>query len=60
MKGFQMFVSTMVFYIFLSYVLMPAAFYYIGDHSLMAAGNGFIVGSIISVLMWLSFRSYII
>jgi hypothetical protein len=60
MKGFQMFVATMLFYVALSYVLMPAAFYYFGNRTLMAAGNGFIVGSVISVVMWLSFRSQIV
>jgi hypothetical protein len=60
MKGFQMFLGTMLFYIVLSYLLMPAAFFYFGDRTLMAAGNGFMVGSLVSVALWLSFRSYII
>jgi hypothetical protein len=60
MKGFGMFLGTMFFYIILSYLLMPLTFYYLGDKTLMSAGNGFIVGSIISILLWLSFRSYII
>jgi hypothetical protein len=60
MKGFNMFVGTMMFYILLSYLIMPAAFYYFIDNTLMSAGNGFIAGSILSVILWLNFRSSII
>ena len=60
MKGFQSFVSVMLFYVLLSYVIMPVAFYYLVDKSLMSAGNGFIVGSVLSVVLWLNFRSSII
>lgn len=60
MKGFQMFLSVMVFYILLSYLIMPLAFYYLGDKTLMSAGNGFIVGSLVSVALWLTFRSSIL
>lgn len=60
MKGFNAFIGTMIFYIILSYLIMPLAFFYIFDKTLMSAGNGFIVGSIMSILLWLSFRSYII
>jgi|UniRef100_A0A6C0BBR4 hypothetical protein len=60
MKGFQSFVGVMLFYVLLSYVIMPVAFYYLVDKSLMSAGNGFIVGSVLSVVLWLNFRSSII
>ena len=60
MKGFQSFVGVMLFYVLLSYVIMPVAFYYLVDRSLMSAGNGFIAGSILSVVLWLNFRSSII
>jgi hypothetical protein len=50
---FQLFVSIMAFYIFLSYILGPLAFYYLMDRSLSAAGNGFIAGSLLSILLWL-------
>jgi hypothetical protein len=60
MKGFNMFVGTMMFYILLSYLIMPAAFYYFVDKTLMSAGNGFIAGSILSVILWLNFRSSIV
>jgi hypothetical protein len=60
MKGLQTFIGTMLFYIFLSYILMPLVFFYFVEKSLTSAGNGFVVGSIVSVLMWFTFRSYIV
>lgn len=60
MKGFQSFVGVMLFYVLLSYVIMPVTFYYLVDRSLMSAGNGFIAGSVLSVVLWLNFRSSII
>lgn len=47
------FVSIMVFYIILSYVVFPLAFYYLVEKSLSSAGNGFILGSAVSVMLWL-------
>ena len=35
------FIGVMVFYILLSYVIFPLAFYYLVDKSLSGAGNGF-------------------
>jgi hypothetical protein len=43
----------MAVYIFISYVLGPVAFYYLIDKSLSSAGNGFIAGSILSIILWL-------
>lgn len=53
--NFQKFLSIMGFYILLSYVVFPAGFYYFVEKSLLSAGNGFVVGSIISVALWYSF-----
>jgi hypothetical protein len=50
----QTFIGIMIFYIILSYVAFPAAFYYFAGKSLASAGNGFIVGSVISIILWLS------
>ena len=50
----RLFLGIMLFYILLSYVLFPLGFYYLVDKSLSSAGNGFIVGSIISLVLWLS------
>ena len=49
----QVFIGIMVFYALLAYVVFPVGFYYLVDKSLASAGNGFIVGSVISVILWL-------
>jgi hypothetical protein len=59
-KGLSTFIGVMVFYAILSYVAFPLAFYYFVEKSLMSAGNGFVVGSIVSVLLWFTFRSTIL
>jgi len=46
------FAGIMFFYILLSYLVFPIIFYYAFGHTLKSAGNGFIVGSIISILLW--------
>ena len=56
----QLFFSIMFFYIFLSYILGPLVFYYAMERSLSSAGNGFIVGSLLSILLWLFFGSKMI
>ena len=53
----RLFLSIMLFYILLSYVLVPLGFYYLINKSLSSAGNGFIVGSILSLVLWLSVGS---
>ena len=55
-----MFIATMVFYVLLSYIAMPLIFYYSVEKSLVSAGNGFVVGSLLSVVLWYAFRSQII
>ncbi len=54
------FIGIMVFYIVLSYVIFPLAFYYLMDKSLSSAGNGFVVGSIISILLWYNYGKKLI
>jgi hypothetical protein len=49
----QKFIGIMAFYILLSYILFPLAFYYLVGKSLLNAGNGFVVGSVISIALWL-------
>jgi hypothetical protein len=46
------FVGIMLFYVFISYILGPIVFYYLLDKTLIAAGHGFALGSIISVILW--------
>lgn len=52
-----LFMYIMVFYIFLSYILGPSVFYYSTDKSLASAGNGFIAGSILSIILWVTYGS---
>jgi hypothetical protein len=60
MKGLNTFIGVMIFYAILSYIAFPLAFYYFVEKSLMSAGNGFVVGSIVSVLLWFTFRTTIL
>ena len=49
----QTFVGIMVFYAILTFIVFPLGFYYLVNKSLLSAGNGFIVGSLISIMLWL-------
>ena len=51
------FIQIMAFYALLSYVIGPAIGYYAFGRTLQSAGNGFIAGSIISILLWHFFGS---
>ena len=42
----------MTLYSFISYVLVPIIFYYFIDKSLLSVGNGYVVGSIITIILW--------
>ena len=48
----QLFGGIMLFYILLAYVMVPLIFYYAFEKSLKSAGNGFVVGSIVTILLW--------
>jgi len=54
-KKLQTFVGIMAFYAILAFVVFPLIFYYLVNKSLMSAGNGFVVGSLISIMLWYSF-----
>lgn len=56
-KNLNTFVAIMFFYILLSYLFFPLVFYYFIDNSLKSLGNGFIVGSLISIMLWFFFGS---
>lgn len=60
MANLNMFVGVMVFYALLSYVIMPAVFYFLVEKNLNSAGNGFVLGSVVSILLWFTFRSTIL
>jgi len=51
----QKFIGIMVFYIFISYILFPIGFYYGIGKTFANAGNGFVVGSLLSIALWLGF-----
>ena len=44
--------GVMVFYTVLTYILFPVIAYFLFGKTLEAAGNGFIVGSVVSVVLW--------
>ena len=46
------FIQIMMFYVLLSFILFPLLSYYVFDNTLEIAGNGYVVGSIISLLLW--------
>jgi hypothetical protein len=37
----------------LSFLIFPVLFYFIFGKNLKSAGNGFVVGSVISILLWI-------
>jgi hypothetical protein len=51
------FSGIMAFYAVLTYFVFPMIFYYIMGKTAKAAGQGFIVGSIISVALWVFYGS---
>ena len=57
MSQLSTFIGIMVFYAVLSYILFPVAFYYLMCKSLASAGIGFVVGSLISIVLWFGFGS---
>lgn len=54
------FLRIMLFYIFISYILFPVGFYYASNYSLKNAGYGYVIGSIISILLWQFYGSKMI
>jgi len=60
MNPFQTFSSILAFYAILSYIVFPLGFYYFIERSLISAGNGFVLGSIISIMLWFGFGRKIV
>jgi hypothetical protein len=56
----MMFIKIMLFYIVLSYILLPVIFYYASGGSLVRAGDGFTVGSVLSIILWYMYGSKMI
>ena len=44
--------GVMVFYAVLTYLIFPAIAYFLFGKTLEAVGNGFIVGSAVSMILW--------
>jgi hypothetical protein len=51
------FIAIMLFYIILSYVVGPYVYYIYVEKTLAGAGNGFIIGSIVSIVLWYAYGS---
>ena len=49
---FTKYIQIMVFYIMISYILFPLIGYYMFGKTLQSAGDGFTVGSILSIILW--------
>jgi hypothetical protein len=48
----KQFTLVMLFYAVISYILFPLGYYFMFGQTLEAAGNGFILGSILSIVLW--------
>jgi len=51
-SNFMRFIQIMVFYVLISYILFPLLGYFMFGKTLQSAGNGFAIGSIISIILW--------
>lgn len=51
------FMQIMLFYAILACFLMPFIFYFFIHKSDRSAGNGFVLGSILSIMLWYSYGS---
>uniref|UniRef100_A0A6C0KY05 Major facilitator superfamily (MFS) profile domain-containing protein n=1 Tax=viral metagenome TaxID=1070528 RepID=A0A6C0KY05_9ZZZZ len=51
------FIGIMIFYIILSYLIGPLIGYYFLGKTTKAAGTGFVVGSVLSIILWYSYGS---
>jgi hypothetical protein len=54
------FSGIMVFYAILTYFVFPIILYYTMGKTAKAAGQGFILGSIVSVVLWVFYGSKIV
>lgn len=51
------FIGIMAFYAVLTYIVFPLVFYYLGKKKLVNAGYGFVAGSVVSLVLWLTVGS---
>jgi len=55
MSKVNTFVGVMAFYAALAFVVFPVVSYYAFNKSLVRAGDGFVLGSLLSIVLWFSF-----
>ena len=55
-----MFMQIMLFYFFITFLFFPVALYYARYRTIEDAANGYVIGSLISILLWFSFGRYMI
>jgi len=58
--NFSLFSGIMAFYAVLTYFVFPMIFYYTMGKTAQAAGQGFVVGSVVSVALWYFYGSKIV
>jgi hypothetical protein len=58
--NYLIYLAIMGFYIFLSYIAFPGVFFYFFGQTLTIAGTGFVVGSIVSIVLWFAFGSKLV
>lgn len=54
------FAGIMFFYATLTYLIFPVVFYYAFGRTLASAGNGFVVGSLFSIVLWVAFGRHLV
>jgi hypothetical protein len=51
-RDWLVFIRIMLFYIVLTYLVFPVIFYYTMGKTKKVAGLGFMIGSVVSMLLW--------
>lgn len=51
-SNFMRYIQIMAFYVLISYVLFPLLGYFMFGKTLQSAGNGFAIGSVVSIVLW--------
>ena len=60
MSNLNTFVSIIAFYAFLACVLFPIVCYYAFNRSLVSAGNGYVAGSLLSIMLWFMYGNKLV
>ena len=55
-----MFMQIMLFYFFISFIFFPLSFYYLRYKTVESLGQGYVIGSLLSILLWFSVGKYMI